>query len=191
MTPFEPSATTAAVFSAVWVALVAGHWIGDHAVSSDADAVGKGQPDDEQLAAGVHPWTGWAPLARHVIAYVACQAVALGMICTVAPVSIAGAAGALVVSGSTHAVIDRRWIVRAIIRAKRCAGWADGPYLIDQSLHYAALLIAAVVAALITTAPSAAAPTVVVTVLGVAVVAGGLAVEKRRGTALRQAGAAR
>lgn len=189
MTLFEPSATTAAVCSAMWVALVAGHWIGDHIVLSDADALGKGQPDDEQLATGVNPWTGWAPLACHVLAYTACQIVTIAMICTVAPLSLAGVHAALVVSASTHAVIDRRWIVRAIIRLKRCERWLAGPYLIDQSLHYAALLVAAITAALVTTLTGAA----VVTLVGIAVVLAGLTVEQVRGTALahRPAGTGR
>src|SRR6266545_2174736 len=44
-----------------------------------------------------------------------------------------------------RAVIDRRWMVQAIIRAKQGHDWPDGPYLIDQSLHHGVLLAAAVV----------------------------------------------
>jgi hypothetical protein len=51
------------------------------------------------------------------------------------------------VSASTHAVIDRRWLVRRLIEAKRCHGWKEAPYLLDQSIHIGVLLIAAVTAA--------------------------------------------
>lgn len=58
------------------------------------------------------------------------QAVALLLVALVAPLTLHGAVAALAISGSTHAVIDRRWIVRAIIRAKGCHNWPEAPYLI-------------------------------------------------------------
>lgn len=66
MTLFDPTATTAAVTACVSVALSAGHWLGDHPVQPDTAAAGKGQPTDDRLAAGGHPWTGWSHLTPHV-----------------------------------------------------------------------------------------------------------------------------
>jgi hypothetical protein len=146
-----PTVETAAVTACAFIALYAGHQLGDHVVQPAAAVAGKGCPGDDRLAAGVPPWTGWASCARHVLSYVAVQTVAVLLMAVVAPFTAAGAVAALTISGATHAVVDRRWIVRAIVRAKRCADWADGPYLIDQSLHVAALLVAAVVAGVVTT----------------------------------------
>lgn len=66
MTFLEPTATTAAVTAAVGFALLAGHQLGDHPVQPDAVAAAKGQPTDDRLAAGVHPWTGWSACLNHV-----------------------------------------------------------------------------------------------------------------------------
>jgi hypothetical protein len=180
MTLFEPSATTAAVAAATGFALLVGHMLGDHPVQPDTVAVAKGQPSDDRLAAGAHPWTGWSAIGRHVSSYVLTQGVALLLIALVAPLSLHGAVAALAVSASTHAVIDRRWIVRAIIRRKGCQNWADAAYWIDQSLHYGALLVAAITAALVTTYTGGVA-----TVLACAVlVAAALAAERIRATGL-------
>jgi hypothetical protein len=139
--------STAATAAISFVALYAGHQIGDHVVQSDWAATTKAAPSVEQLAAGVPPWTGWAACLRHVVSYTGTQAVALGFVCIVAPLALLGTMAALLASASTHAVIDRRWIVRRLIRAKGCHGWQEGPYLIDQSLHMGALLVASVLAA--------------------------------------------
>jgi hypothetical protein len=93
----------------------------------------------------------------------------------VAPLTLPGAVAALVTSGSTHAVIDRRWLVQVIVRTKRCADWSNGPYLIDQSLHCGVLLVAAVLAATVSTTAGAAATTAV----AASVIAVALAVERR------------
>jgi hypothetical protein len=84
----------------LFVALYAGHQLGDHVVQSNASAMAKGAPTAELIAAGVHPWHGWAACLRHVRSYVAVQAVALFL---VAPLDWYGIAAALVVSGSTPA----------------------------------------------------------------------------------------
>jgi hypothetical protein len=157
----------------LFVALYAGHQLGDHVVQSNASAMAKGAPTAELIAAGVHPWHGWAACLRHVRSYVAVQAVALFL---VAPLDWYGITAALVVSGSTHAVIDRRWLVRLVIRAKGCQGWAEGPYLIDQSLHTGALLVAAVVGAAVT----GTGGVVAVMASAAALVGAALVAEKRR-----------
>jgi hypothetical protein len=115
-----------------------------------------------------------------VASYTAAQAVALLLVAVVAPMTLAGATAALTVSAATHAAVDRRWLVRAIIRAKRCEDWPDAPYLIDQSLHIGALLVAAVVAGAVTTG----AGLLVAVAASALVVVGALAVERARAQSL-------
>lgn len=176
MSPFEPSTATAAVTAAVYVGLLAGHHLGDYPIQRDSDAQSKGMPADELLATGT-PWhTGWASIARHVLSYMACQAVALGLISTVVPLTLTGVWTALVVSGATHAVIDRRWLVAAIIRAKGGRqDWPGAAACIDQALHHFMILVAAVCAARITTVTSA----VYVTALGAALIGWAMGWERR------------
>lgn len=151
----DPTIATAAVTSVVFVGLLAGHMLGDHPVQSDFDSAGKGRPTDDQLAAGVPPFTGWLHNLRHLSTYLICQALAMLLLALVAPLTFPGVAAALAVSGATHAVIDRRWLVRMILAAKGgCPGWPAASYWIDQSLHYAAMLLAAVAAARATTGPT-------------------------------------
>lgn len=176
-----PTTATAAITAVVYAALLAGHMLGDHPVQSDNTAAGKGHPTDDQLAAGAHPFTGWIHCLRHIFSYLTCQGAALLLIGLVAPLSFPGFVAALVISGSTHAVIDRRWIVRRILTAKGgCPGWPQASYFIDQSLHYAAMLVAAVAAALATTTTAAA----VVTGAAVLLVAAALAAEHHHGHAI-------
>jgi hypothetical protein len=178
-----PTVSTAAVTAVVFAALYAGHQLGDHVVQTNAAAMAKGAPTEDLLAAGVHPWHGWTACLRHVGTYTAAQAVALLLTSLVAPLDWGGVTAALAVSASTHAVIDRRWIVRLLIRAKGCQAWPEAPYLIDQSLHVGALLVAAVAAAAVTGTGGALA----VTAGAAALVAAALVAEKRRSAAARLA----
>lgn len=174
-----PTTASAAVAAATFVALYAGHQVGDHVVQSNSQAAAKGAP----VGAGLHPWTGWPACLRHVATYGLTQAAALGLVCLAAPVRWTGVVAALAVSTSTHAVIDRRWIVRLIIRAKGCEEWREAPYLIDQSLHTGALLVASVAAAVTAGASTAGA----VTLAALALVVAALAVERRLPAAVRVA----
>jgi hypothetical protein len=114
-----------------------------------------------------------------VATYMLTQAVALALVSVVAPLTIPGGLATVAVSASTHAVIDRRWLVYAIIRTKQCHDWPEGPYLIDltgQSLHHGRLLVAAVLAPVVIAASAMAIPAGVCAAL----VAAALAVERRR-----------
>lgn len=177
----DPSTATAAITAVVFAALIAGHMLGDHPVQRDDDAQAKGHPTDDLLAAGVHPWTGWGHALRHCSTYLLTQAVTLALAAVVAPLTWSGALAALTISGATHAVIDRRLIVRAIIAAKGgCPGWEQASYWTDQSLHWGCIYFAAIAAAAVTTPTG----TAVVAMLGAALIAGCLTVEQLRGTAL-------
>ncbi len=175
-----PTVATAAIAGIAYAALYAGHQIGDHVVQTGAAAAAKGAPTAERLAAGADPWAGWSACARHVATYLATQAAALALVAAVAPIGRPGAVAALTVSGATHAVIDRRWPVRLLIRAKRCEAWREAPYLLDQSLHCGALLLAAL-AATIATAGGAVA----VAALAAVLVGAALIVERRRAAVVR------
>jgi hypothetical protein len=142
---------TALAFLGCLAALGAGHLPGDIAVQSNTDATGKAYPGTDRLAAGVHPWTGWAHCLRHVASYLGCQAIALMIVLSVVAIPVPGVVAALAVSGATHAVIDRRWVVQRIVAAKGCTGWREAPFWVDQSLHWAAMFVAAMIAARTTT----------------------------------------
>jgi hypothetical protein len=176
---------TAAVTAVTFVALFAGHQIGDHIAQRNVDAAAKGAPTPERLAAGEHPWTGWRACLRHVGTYTLAQVVALALVSIAAPMRWYGTVAAVIVSACTHAVIDRRWIVRAMVRAKRCQHWTEGPYHIDQSLHFAALLVAALLAAV--TATKGAVGAVALCAAGLVGVT--LVVERRLGSAARDTAA--
>ncbi|GAA4214353.1 DUF3307 domain-containing protein [Actinocatenispora rupis] len=174
-----PTVETAAVAAITYAALFAGHHLGDHPLQSTAAATGKAAPGTDELARGAHAWRGWSWCARHVAVYTAVQAACLALVSVVAPLSLIGAIAALAVSASTHAVIDRRWVVRWFLDAKGAHDWTEGPYLVDQSLHLGMLLVAAVVAAGVT-GPTGLAVTLVAST---AVVAAGLLVERHRARA--------
>lgn len=171
-----PTVETAAVAAATYVALFAGHHLGDHPLQSPAAAAGKGAPSPTELSRGVSPWRGWSWCLRHVLVYTAVQAICLALVAMVAPVGLIGVLAALIVSASSHAVIDRRWVVQWFLAAKRADDWSEGPYLVDQSLHLGLLLVAAVAAASVRTPGGLA----VVACAGAALVAAALVVERRR-----------
>jgi hypothetical protein len=162
----------AALAAIAWIALHAGHMVGDHIIQTPSQSAGKAAP----LRPGVHPWRGWSWCIRHVAAYTACQAVFLAVAAMVVPLTLPGVVAALCVSAGTHAVIDRRWIVAAIIKLKQSSDWQEGPYLIDQSLHLGCLFVAALAAAKVATLPG----TLAVALACVCLVVVGLAVEDRK-----------
>lgn len=174
-----PTVEAAAVAATTYVALFAGHQLGDHPFQSTAAAAGKSAPDHTELAQGAHPWQGWSWCIRHVAVYTAAQTACLALVSIVAPLHLIGVLAALAVSSSTHAVIDRRWLVRWFLAAKGARDWPEGPYLVDQSLHLGALLLAAVAAAAVTGLPGFTATLLA----SLGVVAAGLAVERHRARA--------
>lgn len=130
----------AAVFAAVAVTLFAGHQVADHVF---------GQTDRQARRKAEPGWSGW----RHNQAHVAAYHVVLGaffaavVVALALPVSGRGMAAGLVFSAVTHAVIDRRWPVRWLLRHTGSGPYADtaeGMYQADQALHYGCLWIAAV-----------------------------------------------
>ena len=165
----------ALAFLGALAALGAGHLPGDIAVQTNTDATSKAFPGNDRLAAGAHPWTGWGHCLRHCLTYLACQAVAVALVLLVIPIPLPGVLAALAVSGATHAVIDRRWLVTRLLAAKGCTGWREAPFWTDQALHWSAIFLAALIAARTFTFHQAA----VVTGFAVLLIAYALLVEHR------------
>ncbi len=117
----------------VFLVLFSSHLVGDWVTQSDWQATNKTR--------------SWAALAAHVGRYHLVMGLLLGV-----PVLRDGwpAWKALVilgVSAVTHAVIDRRWPVRALLRAVGSQGLATlewGVIAVDQALHLSILAMLAV-----------------------------------------------
>jgi Protein of unknown function (DUF3307) len=116
----------------VFLVLLAGHLLGDWVAQNDWQAISKTR--------------SWAALAAHVASY----HLLMGLL--LIPVVRDGwpagkALAALAVSALTHALIDRRWPVRALLRAAGSPGFATvewGVIAVDQALHLFILAMLAV-----------------------------------------------
>jgi hypothetical protein len=108
----------------VFLVLLAGHLLGDWVAQTDWQATNK-----------TH---SWAALAAHVASY----HLVIGTLLLLPILRDGWPAGkalvALTVSTATHAVIDRRWPVRALMRVAGRPGLATvewGVIAVDQALH--------------------------------------------------------
>lgn len=124
-------------FAVVLPTLLVAHTVADHIVQTDHQAATKA--------------TDWRNMAGHVGSYQTTQAAALA--------AVAGLTGirptwrrallGMAFSAVTHALLDRRWPVKAILRATRSPGFAEtttplhGVYLADQALHTGCLAVSA------------------------------------------------
>lgn len=124
-------------FAVILPTLYAAHTVADHVVQTDHQAARKAE--------------SWRAMAGHVGGYQLTQAAAVAAILRLTGLRASGpglVAGSLL-SAVTHAFLDRRWPVRAILRATRSPSFADmvsplhGQYLADQALHHGCLLLAA------------------------------------------------
>ncbi len=117
----------------VFLVLLSSHLVGDWVTQSDWQATNKTR--------------SWAALAAHV----ACYHLLLGLLLLI-PVLGDGwpawkALVAVGVSAASHALIDRRWPVRALLRAVGSQGFATlewGVIAVDQALHLSILAMLAV-----------------------------------------------
>jgi hypothetical protein len=117
----------------VFLVLLAGHLLGDWVAQNDWQATNKTR--------------SWAALAAHVASY----HLIMGLLLLIPIVRDGWPAGkalaALTVSALTHAVIDRRWPVRALLRAAGSPGFATvewGVIAVDQAVHLFILAMLAV-----------------------------------------------
>lgn len=111
----------------VFVALLAGHLLGDWVIQTDYQAH--------------HKTESWRAMAGHIATYHWFMALIL------LPVLWhPSALAVLAVSAATHAFIDRRWPVRALLRATGSPVFAEstwGVLAADQALHVAVLAVCA------------------------------------------------
>jgi hypothetical protein len=133
------------VFAVVLAVLFVGHTVGDHVLQTDRQAREKAAPGR----------AGYTALASHLVVYHATIGVLLALTAVLLrlPLSPLGVAAGLAFSALTHGLLDRRWPVRALLRATGSAEFADatgpvcGMYLADQALHHAALLVSGLLVA--------------------------------------------
>jgi hypothetical protein len=137
--------TRSVVFAVALGALFVGHSLGDHIAQTDRQAARKSAPGA----------AGWRALAAHLLGYHLTVAAVL-LLTAVAlrlPLSPLGVAAGLAFSAATHGLLDRRWPVRAVLRATRSPEFAEtttpvcGMYVADQALHHFALLVTALLIA--------------------------------------------
>jgi hypothetical protein len=119
--------------STVFLLLLTGHLLGDWIAQSDWQATNKTR--------------SWAALAAHVAGYHLVMALLL-LLPVLRDGWPAGKALAVpAVSAASHAVIDRRWPVRALLRVAGSPGFATvewGVVAVDQALHLSILAMLAV-----------------------------------------------
>ena len=145
---FDPTTLSrSVVFVVALVVLLVAHQIGDHVVQTDHQAARKAGTGTAAVRA----------MAGHLIGYHVVAAVLI--VSTFAllglPLTIGGMLAGLGFSALTHAVLDRRVVVRALLRALGSPQFAEstspvcGLYAADQALHHLALLVSALLIALL------------------------------------------
>jgi hypothetical protein len=122
--------------STVFLLLLTGHLLGDWVAQNDWQATNKTR--------------SWAALAAHVAGY----HLVMGLLLVLPVVRDGWPAGkalaVLAMSAATHALIDRRWPVRALLRVAGSPGFATvewGVVAVDQALHLSILAMLAVLLA--------------------------------------------
>jgi hypothetical protein len=126
------------VFAVVLGALFVGHSLGDHIAQTDRQAA---------LKSGSGA-AAWRALGGHLLGYhlTLTAVLLLTALALRLPLSPLGVCVGLAFSVVTHGVLDRRWPVRAVLRATRSPEFAEtttpvnGMYVADQALHHLALL---------------------------------------------------
>jgi Protein of unknown function (DUF3307) len=121
------------VTAVVFLILLVGHLLGDWVLQSDWQATNKPKR--------------WAALTAHVASY----HLVMGLLLLIPIVRDDWPAWKglviLAVSAGTHAILDRRWPVRALLRATASPGFATvewGVIAVDQAVHLCILALLAV-----------------------------------------------
>jgi hypothetical protein len=141
------------IFAVSLAALQVAHQVGDHVIQSDRQAADKADARRIGRAAATRAMAG------HLLGYHLCALVILIGTALVLrlPLRPGGVALAIGFSAVTHALLDLRWPVRALLRATGAPRFAAattpvcGLYAADQALHRLALLISALLLAAATT----------------------------------------
>ena len=129
------------VFAVALVVFNVAHQLGDHVVQTDHQAAAKAGPG----------WVGVRAMAGHLFTYhLAAGGLLVGTFAVLGlPLTVTGLAAGLALSAVSHGLLDRRWPVRAMLRAVRAPKFADstspvcGMYQADQAWHRLALLVSA------------------------------------------------
>lgn len=128
----------------LFLLLLCGHLVGDWIVQTDWMAREKAWPPQYQ---GERRWQWWQSVKAN---QAHCATYHLTMAAFVLPVwRTWGTVLAFAVSWASHGFIDRRWPVRALMRATGSAGFSEqlwGVIATDQALHLTILALIAVVA---------------------------------------------
>jgi hypothetical protein len=141
------------VFATALAAMWAAHDFADHVGQTDHQAACKARPEPD----AENPPSGAVQaraMAGHVGTYQLTQAVSL-LVLPLAGLrpSWRGLIAGQVFSAATHAFLDRRWPVKAILRRTGSPKFAElqapinGPYVADQALHHACLFVSALMIA--------------------------------------------
>jgi Protein of unknown function (DUF3307) len=127
------STTEADMTETVFLVLLAGHLLGDWVTQSDWQAAIKTR--------------SWAALAAHVSRYHLIMGTLLLIPVLRDSWPASKALLTMTISAATHALIDRRWPVRALLRMAGSPGFATidwGVIAVDQALHLSILAMLAV-----------------------------------------------
>lgn len=115
--------------AAVFAAMLAAHEAGDHVLQTEAQALGKA--------------TSWRAMAGHVGSYHAAQLAALAVADAALGLRLrpSRVAAAVTLSASTHALLDRRWPVDAVVRvfghpSTEPGSWRSGYFDPPEHAHY-------------------------------------------------------
>jgi hypothetical protein len=141
----HPLAAQQMTFVITLLALIVGHQLGDHVMQTDHQAshkAGRGR-----IAARA--------MAGHLTAYHLTVGVVLAATAWALQLHLTwlGVSAGLLFSIITHAILDRRAVVRMVLQRTGSREFADqtspvcGMYVADQSLHWACLLVSALLMA--------------------------------------------
>jgi hypothetical protein len=132
------------MFAAVFLAMMAGHQVGDYWVQTSAQAAAKGLPG----------WPGRRACAAHVATYTLTLAVCVALAgwWLVLPLNLWLAAAGLGVSAVTHYFADRRVPLRRVADRTGSGGFwragdglASGAAHLDQAWHWWWLFVSALI----------------------------------------------
>jgi hypothetical protein len=137
-----------ATLAALYAAALTGHELGDYVAQTNDQACRKAAPG-YNLKDETTYWRTWLANQAHCATYHATLAatVALAARATGIRLSPRHAAAGLALSWVSHAIIDRRWPVKKIMKWTGSKDWypAGAPH-VDQALHKGFLFAAALIA---------------------------------------------
>ncbi|WP_174545645.1 hypothetical protein [Nocardiopsis dassonvillei] len=142
--------TTASRFAASLATLTAAHHVGDYLAQTDHQSACKPAASDRGDVV-CSEGESWRALAGHIASYHAVQAAGLLVANRALGLKLrpGRVAAGIAVSAATHALVDRRRIVRWLMDNTGSADFRQrgGAAHVDQALHHACLWVAALVMA--------------------------------------------